>query len=359
MYEVVVRSFDGESYSIEESRFITIDNSVDNSPPTFTPDGWANTVVIYCDANSKSLDSCGSGAVFDLNSYFNDPEGGLLRFNVYNDPSVSTDDLYYDYMSISSEGIATYNPPTTRSDSLESWSLVGLKFIATDGSDLWEVSRSVNVLVKQVSFEVVRDNSGVISDSNPAVFSGQGLPDSLVKARFDSKSGQMINSTRVLGDGTWSMEISASQLGSKDNRDIVFEMDGQIFSDETGSDAQFAVTTKSAEDSNNLLLYIIIGIVIIIALVAVGMFFFTFEEYEDEEDLTGLQQTAEDPYAWAKAKPVPSIVQPETANQQQAVVQPAQQEAAVPQQTSQHPGWLWNAEQNQWVPDPDYVNKNQ
>ena len=205
----------------------------------------------------------------------------------------------------------------------------------------------------------MRDNSGVNSDSNPAGVSGQGLPDSLVKARFDSKSGQMINSTRVLGDGTWSMEISASQLGSKDNRDIVFEMDGQIFSDETGSDAQFAVTTQSAEDSNNLLLYIIIGIVIIIALVAVGMFFFTFEEYEDEEDLTGLQQTAEDPYAWAKAKPVPSIVQPETVNQQQAVVQPAQQEAAVPQQTSQHPGWLWNAEQNQWVPDPDYVNKNQ
>ena len=63
--------------------------------------------------------------------------------------------------------------------------------------------------------------------------------------------------------------------------------------------------------------------------------------------------------AWAKAKPVPSIVQPETVNQQQAVVQPAQQEAAVPQQTSQHPGWLWNAEQNQWVPDPDYVNNNQ
>ena len=149
----------------------------DNSPPTFTPDGWANTVVIYCDANSKSLDRCGSGAVFDLSAYFTDPEGGLLRFNVYNAPSIPTDDLYYDYMSISSEGIATYNPPTTRSDGIDSWSLVGLKFIATDGSDLWEVSRSVNVLVKQVSFEVVRENSGVVSDSNPAIFSGQGLPD--------------------------------------------------------------------------------------------------------------------------------------------------------------------------------------
>ena len=254
---------------------------------------------------------------------------------------------------------ATYNPPTTRSDGIDSWSLVGLKFIATDGSDLWEVSRSVNVLVKQVSFEVVRENSGVVSDSNPAIFSGQGLPDSLVKARFDSSSGQMINSTRVLGDGTWSMQISASQLGSKDNREIVFEMDGQIFADDTGNDAQFSVSTKSAEDSSNLLLYIIIGIVVIIALVAVGMFFFTFEEYDDEEDLSGQQQTSVDPYAWAKEKSVPVIESQETATQQPAVVQPAQQQASVPQQTSQHPGWLWDAEQNQWIPDPDYVNNNQ
>ena len=359
MYEIVVRSFDGESYSDEESRFITIDNSVDNSPPSFTPDGWANTVVIYCDANSKSLDSCGSGAVFDLGAYFTDPEGGLLRFNVYNDPSVTTDDLYYDYMSISSEGIATYNPPTTRSDGIDSWSLVGLKFVATDGSDLWEVSRSVNVLVKQVSFEVIRENTGVVSDSSPAIFSGQGLPDSLVKARFDSKSGQMINSTRVLGDGTWSMQISASQLGSKENREIVFEMDGQIFADESGTDAQFDVSTKSEEDSSSLLLYIIIGIVIIIALLAVGMFFFTFEEYDEEEESTGITQASEDPYAWAKAKAVPNIESQQNQIPQQATPQLVPQEAVVAQQTSQHPGWLWNAEQNQWVPDPDYVNNNQ
>ena len=294
-----------------------------------------------------------------MSTYFTDPEGGLLRFNVYNDPSVTTDDLYYDYMSISSEGVATYNPPTTRSDGIDSWSLVGLKFIATDGSDLWEVSRSVNVLVKQVSFEVIRENTGVVSDSSPAVFSGQGLPDSLVKARFDSKSGQMINSTRVLGDGTWSMQISASQLGSKENREIVFEMDGQIFADESGNDAQFDVSTKSEEDSSSLLLYIIIGIVIIIALVAVGMFFFTFEEYDDEEELTNLPQTSEDPYAWAKSKTVPSIESPQNSIPQQVTAQPVQQQAVVAQQTSQHPGWLWNAEQNQWVPDPDYVNNNQ
>ena len=66
-----------------------------------------------------------------------------------------------------------------------------------------------------------------------------------------------------------------------------------------------------------------------------------------------------DPYAWAKEKSVPVIESQETATQQPAVVQPAQQQASVPQQTSQHPGWLWDAEQNQWIPDPDYVNNNQ
>ena len=89
------------------------------------------------------------------------------------------------------------------------------------------------------------------------------------------------------------------------------------------------------------------------------MFFFTFEEYDDEEDLSGQQQTSVDPYAWAKEKAVPVIESQETATQQPAVVQPAQQQVVAAQQTSQHPGWLWDAEQNQWIPDPDYVNNNQ
>ena len=357
MYEIVVRSFDGESYSVEESRFVTIDNSVDNSPPSFNPAGWANTVVVYCDANSKSLDRCGIGATFDLNQYFTDPEDGLLRFDVYNDPSVPTDDLYYDYVSISSEGIATYNPPASRSDDISQWSLVQLKFIATDGSDLWEVSRSVNVIVKSVSFEVLREGTGTISDSEPAIFSGQGLPESLVKARFDSKSGQMINSTRVLADGTWSMQISASQLGSKNTREIVFEMDGQIFADESGDDALFELSSATESEGSNIILYIIIALVVIAVLIGVGAFFFTFEEYGEEEEFNQTPQVQVDPYAWAKAKQVPEI-NPQMATQavaQQSVVQENVVRETT-QQSSQHPGWLWDAQTNQWVPDPNYVH---
>ena len=43
--------------------------------------------------------------------------------------------------------------------------------------------------------------------------------------------------------------------------------------------------------------------------------------------------------------------------QQQVQQQPVQQQ--VQQTTSQHPGWIWDAERNQWVPDPNYVNNGQ
>ena len=89
------------------------------------------------------------------------------------------------------------------------------------------------------------------------------------------------------------------------------------------------------------------------------MFFFTFEEYDEEEESTGIAQASEDPYAWAKGKAVPNIESQQNQIPQQATAQLVPQEAVVAQQTSQHPGWLWNAEQNQWVPDPDYVNNNQ
>ena len=72
----------------------------------------------------------------------------------------------------------------------------------------------------------------IISNSEPAASLARTTQQP-GQARLDSSSGQLVNSPG-LPDGTWSMQISASQFGSKDTRDIVFEMDGQIFSDERG-----------------------------------------------------------------------------------------------------------------------------
>ena len=210
-----------------------------------------------------------------MNDYFTDPEGGLLRFGVFNDPNNFEDDLYYDYFTISSDGIATYNP-RFRSGDVDSWSLYQVKFIAEDPAGLSDISRPVNIVVKPVSSDVSRTNvDTIVSDSNPAIFTGSGLPNSLVKARLDSQKGQLVNSTRVMEDGTWEMQISASQLGSADYREIVFEMDGQIFAGESGKDTLFKLDLKTEEESSKLWLYIPIGIVAVVILVAVGMFFFT------------------------------------------------------------------------------------
>jgi hypothetical protein len=88
----------------------------------------------------------------------------------------------------------------------------------------------------------------------------------------------------------------------------------------------------------------ILGVIALIAILAAGAFFFIeFEEF-DEEDSAAEQvsDTDEDPYAWAKAKLAPEI----------PVREAVQQVATV--EVSQHPGWLWDAESNQWVPDPNY-----
>jgi len=90
----------------------------------------------------------------------------------------------------------------------------------------------------------------------------------------------------------------------------------------------------------------------VLVLLGAGAFFFIeFEEIPDEDDLTSNDSVEEeDPYAWAKAKQTPAIPEQTAAPVAQAAA--PQQEAAPA--ASQHPGWLWDATTNQWVPDPNY-----
>ena len=62
-YEIIVRAYDGEDYSDEVRRRIRIDNPVDreNNAPAFNGLDWPQTLTIFCDKNSNSIDRCGSG----------------------------------------------------------------------------------------------------------------------------------------------------------------------------------------------------------------------------------------------------------------------------------------------------------
>ena len=84
--------------------------------------------------------------------------------------------------------------------------------------------------------------------------------------------------------------------------------------------------------------------------------FFLQVEYDDldeeAEAMAAEQQVAADPYAWAKARK--EIVAIPSAQVATTPVVLQQQVAAAPQ-AAQHPGWLWDAESNNWVPDPNYT----
>ena len=83
----------------------------------------------------------------------------------------------------------------------------------------------------------------------------------------------------------------------------------------------------------------------------VGYFFIEFEDIEEEGFAEHEEtQEKEDPYAWGRKEAA------QIPEQQPATV-PIQ--SAQPQSSAQHPGWLWDQETNQWVPDPNYQPPSQ
>jgi hypothetical protein len=366
-YELLIKAWDGMDFSNEERIRITIDNpsDADNLIPEFNSSTWVSTMTLFCDSNPTKQDRCNGGISIDLTNHFSDPDGPTasstngLVFDVYDDLTNLDDDDYGNYLTFSSEGIVKYNPAYVSglSNDISEWSLVGLMFEARDSYGSVAYSYKINIVVVEVSFNVIREGTGPLDSSNPAYFSGQGLPNSLVEARYDSLSGVRINQTRVKADATWSMEISSSQLsGNEGARNIIFEMDDQVFAlPGENSDALFQLSVGDGEDSNSnigLIAAIIVGIIL---LLGVGMFFLQVE-YEDLDEaaelLASQEKEAVDPYAWTKTRQDPVAL---PSSQVAMTPVPAQSQVAAAPQAAQHPGWIWDAESNNWVPDPNYT----
>lgn len=364
-YEIVVKSYDGEDYSPEVRIRITIDNPSDslNNAPTFNETLWPSVVTIFCDSGSSSSNQCGGGASVDLAQYFSDADvvSTNLIYDVFDSASSSEDDYYYGYITISANGVATYDPVdniATLPSEISEWSLSGVQFEARDEFDSSVLSYPVTFLVKEVKFDVERDDVGeIITTNDPASFSGTGLPDSKVIARY-KESGFKLNETRVDENGDWQMFISASQLASEERADIIFEMDGQYYrTAEQGEDEQasFVIIPEASVDEGISLLWIIIGIVVVLGLIlAVGFVFFV--EFEEEIDLAeedqSTQETQADPYAWAKKSTTEISA---AGGEQPAQAAQATQAAAA----SSHPGWIWDAQKGEWVADPNYQPPSQ
>ena len=351
-YEVRVKAYDGIDYSLETTVRVIIDNptNADNIAPKFIETGWIETITIFCDSKSSNYDKCGSGAEINLLDYFNDSDGigpssSHMVFDIYNDPLTASDDAYASQIRITPDGKAIYNPMESvqLSSEISDWSLPGVMFEARDIHDSVNYSWQVNFIVKGVKFTAERADSGSVIFGDSAEFEGTGLPESQITARL-VKGDSLLNSTTVAADGTWSMEISSSQLPDDGNYQIYFDQDGQSIGKDDGAD----ITLQSGADTSGGLdtwIWVVMGIVAFTILLAVGAFFFLeFEEFEDDDPENMMeQQKEEDPYAWAKARAA-----------EQAASNLTVAPAPVPSAEPQHPGWIWDAQSNQWVADPNY-----
>jgi len=356
-YDLLVKSYDTIDYSEVETirlHYIHVGNTA-NIDPVFNSEGWAQTKTIFCDETSKSPNRCGGGASIDLLEFFKDPDGvgpdnsHFISYEVYDDPSSSDDDAYNDFITITPAGIATYDPMAymheTTSD-MAQWSLLNVMFEVRDVDDVPAYSFTVNFIVKPISFTSERQDEGQILIGNNAVYTGSGLPGSKVVARLQgqgSAEGDFVNETIVGPDGSWRMEISYVQLGADGNLELVFSQDGQT------AVGNYGVIAGIAEPEGLATwMWAVLILVALVLLLGAGAFFFVELEDEFVTDEEGVEVEEEiDPYAWAKTG---------STEQQEATVTPIQQQAVAPQpvQQSQHPGWIWDAAANQWVPDPNY-----
>ena len=345
-YEIRVKAYDGEDYSVEDVVRITISKPSDanNIPPQFNATSWPNQIVIFCVVDSNSENQCGNGGSIDLKDYFVDPDSSFdeLSIDFYDDLTDPTDDTHQYFIDIDRDGVATYDPSIKQSnEDITTWTIENVRFIVRDKFDESAISRDVTFFVTPIEFGVSEYTTSV-SASTPATFNGTGLPGARVVA--SSLSGIPIKTAIVDATGTWSMEINLQNLGQK-SRDITFEMDGQTLGG--NEPTSFSVSVDSGDEGSNLFLIIAIVVVGILLLGAVGYFFIEFEELDDEDfDSTQEYEEKVDPYAWGKKEVV--------SQPQQTQAESVAEQTSTPQQSAQHPGWLWDQENNQWVPDPNY-----
>ena len=304
-------------------------------------------ITIFCDEGSQSLDQCGGGASINLTKYFSDPDQVLTGNNyiVVNslDPQVN-DNHHEIVITISDEGIASFDPIDMRSDfpaEIEMWSLSAVQFQCIDDSGSKVSSLLVSFLVESTSFTYQREGDGAVSEDGTVVFTGEGRPGAKVVARLVDGE-RSIGITYVGDNGIWSMEISGKEFNNLGSHDIVFEYAGK-------ESEPMSIQVGSGDEGMPTWIWMAAGVVAVVLLGGLFVFFFVeFEDFdEDEEGLDATTEVEEDPYAWAKQ----SQQQPQQP-QQVAPVDPTP--APQPVASSQYPGWMWDAQTNQWVPDPNH-----
>ena len=114
---------------------------------------------------------------------------------------------------------------------------------------------------------------------------------------------------------------------------------------------------EPVEESTNWGMYVSIVIFIIAALSLFAYFFVEFEDVDDSQQIPKTildDEVVEDPYAWAKV----SEEVPEWAKNIDEKSTDSDEVTGELTRFEEHPGWLWDETNEEWVSDPNFNEEN-
>jgi len=319
-YEIRVRSYDGYDYSDWLEIQITADNPliINNNQPTFDNTDWVSQYTLYCEIASQSLDQC-TKARFNLYDYFDDLDGiENLYVSVYDDGVEGTaDDLFGVVINVGIDGETVFDPVSMRfyDDDMANWALNNVIFVATDEHGSKEISSPVSFEIVPITFTVNEPEKTTFSSNEVAIFTGTGLPGKTITVKL---GGIQVNSTVVSNDSTWIIGIPGSMITKTIAPTFSVSGSSQI------EGTPISPSIKSDGMGNSVI--VIIAIVIIV-LIGAGLYLSGLVSLEVEND-EGFEEG----------------VSGEESEQDVG-------------ESSEHPGWLWDPQKQEWVPDPDYVER--
>ena len=324
-YLLRFRSYDGYDYSSWIELQIIADNppDADNHQPTFSSAGWKESFILYCDINSKASNRCTTSEI-NLLQFFDDEDEDIQYISVYNSAE-SYDDNYGIVVKVNGNGIATYNPIDMNfyDTDISTWSLSNLIFVATDSFGSKINSNPISFVVEPVEFSIKELDSNEMDVDGVMLYSGSGLPGQKVSVII---GGNQINSTIVSDDSTWILGIPASRIPGS-SASPSFSIGGQ-------EPVPVEIIYKGIQEEKGLPLGIIA--VVLIAILAIGAFAYFFIEIEVEE----IEKTA-------------AIVGPDFDYNSRHHVESDDSDNQL-QKHDEHPGWLWDTKNEEWVEDPEY-----
>jgi len=160
-------------------------------------------------------------------------------------------------------------------------------------------------------------------------------------------AGNNVNNTVVGEDSFWSLGIPASRIDG--SATPVFRYGGEDFHEDDFDNDDWTIRVGVSGGGGMGMGTILLILLVVIAAIGGFVYFFVELEEDEDEELDGTSEVkeeaeAEDAYAWAK----------------EAYAEPGITEESPPEPESrleehdEHPGWLWDPDNEEWVPDSDH-----